>query len=80
MIFLSLFARILRFHISFRADRSSTGHILGRAQDQPPSAQRNLNPLSCCVLRCLTHVAMLLGTTPDQIQVSVKRATRFNGL
>ncbi|XP_046861643.1 E3 ubiquitin-protein ligase RNF213-like [Xenia sp. Carnegie-2017] len=50
------------------ADRSSTGHILGRAQDQPPSAQRNLNPLSCCVLRCLTHVAMLLGTTPDQIQ------------
>ena len=59
------------FHISFRADLSSTGHILGCAQDQPPSAQRNLNPLSCCVLRCLTHVAMLLGTTPDQIQVSV---------
>ncbi|XP_046861659.1 E3 ubiquitin-protein ligase RNF213-like [Xenia sp. Carnegie-2017] len=50
------------------AHRSSTGHILGRVQNQPPSTQRNLNSLSCSVLRCLTHVAMLLGTTPDQIQ------------
>ncbi|XP_046861644.1 E3 ubiquitin-protein ligase rnf213-alpha-like [Xenia sp. Carnegie-2017] len=50
------------------AHRSSTGHILGRVQNQPTSAERNLNSLSCSVLRCLTHVAMLLGTTPDQIQ------------
>ena len=47
-----------------REDRSSTGHILGQARLQQPNATplRNLNPLSCSVLRCLTHVAMLLGT------------------
>ncbi|CAB4005449.1 Hypothetical predicted protein [Paramuricea clavata] len=47
-----------------RQDRSSTGHILGRAQAQQQNVTsvRNLTHLSCGVLRCLTHVAMLLGT------------------
>ncbi|CAB4012396.1 Hypothetical predicted protein [Paramuricea clavata] len=46
-----------------REDRSSTGHILGPTQAlQQNVTQRNLNPLCCGVLRCLTHVAMLLGT------------------
>ena len=56
---------------NYREDRSSTGHILGRAQLQPPkiTPQRNLNPMSCSVLRCLMHAAMLLGTDQD-MQVS----------
>ena len=45
-------------------DRSSTGHILGNAEAQPEAvtSERNLTPLACGVLRCLTHIAMLLGT------------------
>lgn len=56
--------QFLLFKLLTREDRSSTGHTLGRAQSQPPNTtpERNLNPLSCSALRCLTHVAMLLGT------------------
>ena len=53
------------FFISYnRQDRSATGHILGRAgaQSQTLTSTRNLTPLACGVLRCLAHVAMLLGT------------------
>ena len=59
-----LVAGIIIFICLISEDRSSTGHILGRAQAQPPNAtsERNLNPLTCSVLRCLTHLAMLLGT------------------
>jgi hypothetical protein len=56
--------------VAIRQDRSTTGHILGRAQAQQQNVtpERNLNPFSCGVLRCLTHAAMLLGTDED-IQV-----------
>ena len=58
------------FYLTIRDDRTSTGHVLGRVQPQQQTVQseRNLNPLSCGVLRCLTHLAMLLGTDQD-IQV-----------
>ena len=53
-----------------RQDRTATGHILGRAgaQSQTLTRTRNLTPLACGILRCLTHVAMLLGTQQN-IQV-----------
>ena len=56
--------------VTIRHDRSETGHILGRAQAQPKTVtpERNLTPLACGVLRCLTHIAMLLGTDQN-IQV-----------
>ncbi len=56
--------------VAIRQDQSSTGHILGLAQAQPQTvtSTRNLNSLPCGVLRCLTHIAMLLGTDHD-IQV-----------
>ncbi|XP_028416581.1 E3 ubiquitin-protein ligase RNF213-like [Dendronephthya gigantea] len=61
-----------------REDRTSTGHILGRAQPQRGTveSERNMNPLSCGVLRCLTHLAMLLGTDQDiqRIAATVKPA------
>ena len=58
---------IFVYFFEIRQDRSSTGHVLGRAQPQQRTVQseRNLNPLSCGVLRCLTHLAMLLGTDRD---------------
>jgi hypothetical protein len=57
--------------VAIREDRSSSGHILGRvqAQQQNVTSVRNLTPLSCGILRCLTHAAMLLGTWDQNIQV-----------
>lgn len=61
--------------MAIRQDRSSTGHILGHAQSQRQNVTsvRNLTHLSCGVLRCLTHVAMLLGTDQNiQVYMSIK--------
>lgn len=61
--------------VAIRQDRSSTGHILGHAQAQRQNVTsvRNLTHLSCGVLRCLTHVAMLLGTDQNiQVYMSIK--------
>ena len=43
---------------------NSTGHIIGRIANVPQTLTptRNLSPLAAGILRCLTHVAMLLGT------------------
>ena len=64
MQFLNAFLYISLFFVTIREDRSSTGHILGPPKAQPNvlTSQRNLTPLACGVLRCLTHIAMLLGT------------------
>jgi hypothetical protein len=61
--------------VAIRQDRSSTGHILGhaQAQQQNVTSVRNLTHLSCGVLRCLTHVAMLLGTDQNiQVYMSIE--------
>ena len=63
-------SHVLFVFVTIREDQSSTGHILGSAEAQPQfvTSERNLSPLACGVLRCLTHIAMLLGTDQN-IQV-----------
>jgi hypothetical protein len=44
-----------------------------QAQQQNVTSVRNLTPLSCGILRCLTHAAMLLGTDQNnQVYVLIK--------
>ena len=41
--------------------KSKPGHILGHAVNRSATAreQRKLTPLSCAVMRCLTHISIL---------------------
>ena len=71
LVYIVLFSIcFLLIFVTNREDRSVKGHILGHAQAQPQAvvSERNLTPLACGVLRCLTHIAMLLGTA-ENIQV-----------
>ncbi|XP_033741837.1 E3 ubiquitin-protein ligase rnf213-alpha-like [Pecten maximus] len=48
-------------------DKTKPGHILGRADQRTDVVvgERAMNPVSCAILRLLTHISMLLGTNEN---------------
>uniref|UniRef100_A0A3P9I788 RING-type E3 ubiquitin transferase n=1 Tax=Oryzias latipes TaxID=8090 RepID=A0A3P9I788_ORYLA len=48
-----------------RFDRLQTGHILGEAHRRSEAPERQLTSAQACILRLLTHLAMLQGTSRD---------------
>jgi len=56
--------------LPYRTDRTQTGHILGAAGRRGEAGpERDLSRLNCTILRCLLHMAMYVGTSPN-VQVS----------
>ncbi|XP_069105330.1 E3 ubiquitin-protein ligase rnf213-alpha-like [Argopecten irradians] len=49
------------------SDQTKPGHILGRADQRTDVVvgERKMNPVSCAILRLLTHVSMLLGANEN---------------
>lgn len=52
--------------VSRVGDRTRTGHILGEANQRSEAPERELTTAQCCVLRLLTHLAMLQGAIKNQ--------------
>uniref|UniRef100_H3D2U7 Uncharacterized protein n=1 Tax=Tetraodon nigroviridis TaxID=99883 RepID=H3D2U7_TETNG len=50
-------------------DQTRTGHILGEAAQRSDAAERQMTCAQTCILRLLTHLAMLLGSIKDQRSV-----------
>lgn len=51
------------------ADQTRPGHILGEARQRSEAPNRQTTLVQSCLLRLLTHLAMLLGAAQNQ-QVS----------
>ncbi|GAA6226553.1 E3 ubiquitin-protein ligase rnf213-beta-like [Lates japonicus] len=47
-------------------DQTRTGHVLGEAGRRSEAPERQMTSAQSCVLRLLTHLAMLQGTTRNQ--------------
>lgn len=52
--------------LSSGGDQTRTGHILGEAAQRSDAAERQMTCAQTCILRLLTHLAMLLGSIKDQ--------------
>ncbi|CAL8264028.1 unnamed protein product [Arctogadus glacialis] len=52
-------------------DQTRTGHVLGGARDRSEAPERQMTPAQSCVLRLLTHLAMLQGAYKNR---AVRRA------
>ncbi|XP_028287710.1 E3 ubiquitin-protein ligase rnf213-beta isoform X2 [Parambassis ranga] len=50
-------------------DQTRTGHILGEAHGRSEAPERQMTYAQSCILRLLTHLAMLQGTTRNQRSV-----------
>ncbi|KAM9837888.1 LOW QUALITY PROTEIN: E3 ubiquitin-protein ligase rnf213-beta [Aulostomus maculatus] len=53
-----------------RGDRTRAGHILGAASGRSDAPERQMTYVQSCILRLLTHLAMLQGTTGNHKGVS----------
>ena len=47
-------------------DQTRTGHVLGEAHLRSEAPERQMTPAQCCVLRLLTHLAMLQGASKNR--------------
>ncbi|XP_020567705.1 E3 ubiquitin-protein ligase rnf213-beta isoform X2 [Oryzias latipes] len=50
---------------NLQRDQTRTGHILGEAHRRSEAPERQLTSAQACILRLLTHLAMLQGTSRD---------------
>ncbi|XP_034563927.1 E3 ubiquitin-protein ligase rnf213-beta [Notolabrus celidotus] len=48
------------------SDQTRTGHILGEAQQRSEAPERQMTSAQSCILRLLTHLAMLQGATSNR--------------
>ncbi|KAI4801198.1 hypothetical protein KUCAC02_000123 [Chaenocephalus aceratus] len=51
------------------ADQTRTGHILGRAHQRSEAPERQMTSAQSCILRLLTHLAMLQGSIKNNQRV-----------
>ncbi|CAL8304474.1 unnamed protein product [Lota lota] len=51
-------------------DQTRTGHILGEAPGRSEAPERQMTPAQTCVLRLLTHLAMLQGASKNRPAVN----------
>ncbi|KAM6951514.1 E3 ubiquitin-protein ligase rnf213-beta [Aplochiton taeniatus] len=63
-------ARRLMIGTKITGDQTRTGHILGKASRRSDAPERGMNKAQSCVLRLLTHLAMLQGTITCHLAVS----------
>uniref|UniRef100_A0A3B5AGU0 RING-type E3 ubiquitin transferase n=1 Tax=Stegastes partitus TaxID=144197 RepID=A0A3B5AGU0_9TELE len=49
-----------------RKDQTRTGHVLGEAHRRSEAPERQMTSAQSCILRLLTHLAMLQGATRNQ--------------
>ena len=48
------------------ADQTRAGHVLGGARQRSEAPERQMTPAQSCVLRLLTHLAMLQGACKNR--------------
>lgn len=54
------------FLLSSGRDQTRTGHILGEAEQRSDAPERQMTCAQSCILRLLTHLAMLQGSIKNQ--------------
>uniref|UniRef100_A0A3B5AHP7 RING-type E3 ubiquitin transferase n=1 Tax=Stegastes partitus TaxID=144197 RepID=A0A3B5AHP7_9TELE len=55
--------------LSFHSHQTRTGHVLGEAHRRSEAPERQMTSAQSCILRLLTHLAMLQGATRNQRSV-----------